>query len=48
MQERKKAAQEGLRFLRLTGADLQPKHWDSFYRFYRNTTGTWLGSVCRP
>ncbi|PRW57010.1 hypothetical protein C2E21_4042 [Chlorella sorokiniana] len=43
-QERKKAAQEGLRFLRLTGADLQAKHWDSFYRFYRNTTDRKWGS----
>ncbi len=46
MQERKKAAQEGLRFLRLTGADLQPKHWDSFYRFYRNTTGKPVPGSC--
>lgn len=38
-QERKKAAQEGLRFLRLTGGDIRQQHWDAFYKFYRNTTG---------
>jgi predicted N-acyltransferase len=37
-QERKKAAAEGLRFLRLTGAELEARHWDAFYSFYRNTT----------
>lgn len=37
-QERKKAKAEGLRFLRLTGADIKPHHWDAFYKFYRNTT----------
>ena len=39
VQERKKAAQEGLRFLRLTGSELQEKHWDFFFKCYRNTTG---------
>jgi predicted N-acyltransferase len=38
VQERKKAKAEGLRFLRLTGADIKPHHWDAFYKFYRNTT----------
>lgn len=44
-QERKKAAQEGLRFLRLTGADIQPRHWDAFHRFYLNTTDRKWGSA---
>lgn len=38
-QERKKAAAEGLRFLRLTGDDIKPRHWDAFYDFYVDTTG---------
>ena len=30
----------GIRVDRLRGTDLKPKHWDAFYEFYRNTTGT--------
>ena len=38
-QERKGVAQQGLKLRRLSGDDLKPHHWDSFYTFYRNTTG---------
>lgn len=44
-QERRKAAQEGLRFLRLTGDDIQQRHWDAFYKFYLNTTDRKWGSA---
>lgn len=45
-QERKKAAQEGLRFLRLTGDQIQARHWAAFHKFYLNTTGA--GGRGRP
>lgn len=58
LQERRKAAGEGLRFSRLTGAAIKDSHWDAFYRFYRNTTGAWAragwagwdgcGAACLP
>lgn len=35
--ERRLAASSGLRLRTLRGNDIQPKHWESFYRFYRNT-----------
>ena len=38
LQERKKAGQEGLRFLKLVGTQIQARHWQAFYDFYRNTT----------
>ena len=38
-QERKHVAAAGLSVERLRGADLKTEHWDSFYEFYRNTTG---------
>lgn len=44
-QERKKAAAEGLRFLRLTGDDIKPHHWDAFYKFYMNTTDRKWGTA---
>lgn len=37
-QERKKVATSSVKIHRLTGEQIQPKHWDAFYRFYRNTT----------
>ncbi|KAK9828957.1 hypothetical protein WJX72_003039 [[Myrmecia] bisecta] len=37
-QERKGVANAGLRMQRLTGDDLKAKHWDAFFKFYRNTT----------
>jgi predicted N-acyltransferase len=36
--ERRDALIEGLEIETLTGGDLEPKHWDAFYRFYRATT----------
>ena len=44
-QERKAIAKEGLKLDRLTGADLTPRVWDQFYRFYRNTTGAALAPL---
>mgnify|MGYP006422881669 CR=1 FL=1 len=32
--ERREVRDSGLRLRRLTGADLQPRHWDAFYDFY--------------
>ena len=37
--ERRTVAEAGLAVRALSGAELQPRHWDAFYRFYRNTTG---------
>jgi len=36
--ERKAVADAGIRLEWLTGDRLQPEHWRTFYRFYRNTT----------
>ncbi len=36
--ERRQVAEAGIRLRCLTGADLEERHWDAFYRFYRNTT----------
>jgi len=36
--EREAATQSGLKLFRLTGDDIKPRHWDSFYRFYIDTT----------
>lgn len=35
--ERSSLADAGVVFQQLTGADIQPKHWDDFYRFYLAT-----------
>lgn len=35
--ERRDIANAGVRFHRLSGADLLPHHWDDFYRFYLTT-----------
>jgi len=43
--ERREALQPGLEIDVLTGADLQPKHWDAFYRFYLATTDRKWGSA---
>ncbi|XP_019055444.1 PREDICTED: uncharacterized protein LOC104610180 isoform X3 [Nelumbo nucifera] len=37
-QERKKISAQNLRMKRLRGDEIKAKHWDSFYKFYRNTT----------
>jgi predicted N-acyltransferase len=36
--ERRDALASGLEIETLTGNDLEPRHWDAFYRFYRATT----------
>jgi predicted N-acyltransferase len=35
--ERRDALSQGLEIETLTGSALEPRHWDAFYRFYRNT-----------
>jgi predicted N-acyltransferase len=35
--ERRDALAKGLEIETLTGSALEPRHWDAFYRFYRNT-----------
>ncbi|KAK6915849.1 Peptidogalycan biosysnthesis/recognition [Dillenia turbinata] len=37
-QERKKIAAQNLTMKRLRGDEIKAKHWDTFYKFYRNTT----------
>jgi uncharacterized protein len=43
--ERREALASGLEIDVLTGADLQPKHWDAFYRFYLATSDRKWGSA---
>ena len=43
--ERREATQPGLDIDVLTGPDLQPKHWDAFYRFYLATSDRKWGSA---
>ena len=43
--ERREALAPGLEIDVLTGADLQPKHWDAFYRFYLATSDRKWGSA---
>ncbi len=40
----RREAQQGLSFLRLTGDDLKPQHWDAFFKFYMDTGGRKWGS----
>ncbi|KMZ75215.1 Cytoplasmic protein [Zostera marina] len=42
-QERKKISAQNLTMKRLRGYEIKDKHWDSFYRFYRNTTDSKWG-----
>jgi len=35
--ERRDALENGIEIETLTGSALEPRHWDAFYRFYRNT-----------
>eukprot|EP00262_Sarcandra_glabra_P014077 TRINITY_DN4030_c0_g1_i1.p1 TRINITY_DN4030_c0_g1~~TRINITY_DN4030_c0_g1_i1.p1 ORF type:complete len:473 (-),score=55.35 TRINITY_DN4030_c0_g1_i1:202-1449(-) len=37
-QERKKISSQNLTMKRLHGDEIKAKHWDSFYKFYKNTT----------
>ena len=43
--ERRDAAGAGLEFLVLRGADIRPRHWDAFYRFYTATVDRKWGSA---
>lgn len=43
--ERKAAAESGLIIRALTGADIEPRHWDAFYRFYTDTSDRKWGSA---
>lgn len=43
--ERKAAAESGLTIRALTGADIEPRHWDAFYRFYTDTSDRKWGSA---
>ena len=36
--ERRAVAESGVRLRALTGGEIEPRHWDAFYRFYRATT----------
>ncbi len=36
--ERRSVAESGVRLRALTGGEIEPRHWDAFYRFYRATT----------
>src|SRR5579883_2716376 len=35
--ERAAAVADGIEILTLTGSAIEPRHWDAFFRFYRNT-----------
>ncbi|XP_028804033.1 uncharacterized protein LOC114759107 isoform X1 [Neltuma alba] len=43
-QERKKISAQNLIMKRLRGYEIKARHWDSFYKFYRNTTDNKWGS----
>jgi len=43
--ERRDANAAGLRFLALRGHEIQPKHWDAFYKFYTSTVDRKWGSA---
>ncbi|CAM8965274.1 unnamed protein product [Rhodiola kirilowii] len=44
-QERKKISQQNLTMKRLRRDEIKAKHWDSFYKFYRNTTDNKWGNA---
>ncbi|KAG6408702.1 hypothetical protein SASPL_131721 [Salvia splendens] len=44
-QERKKISAQNLTMKRLRGYEIKAKHWDTFYKFYRNTTDNKWGSA---
>lgn len=44
LRKERAAAQGGLTIERLTGAELTPKHWDAFFRFYMDTGARKWGS----
>jgi predicted N-acyltransferase len=44
-QERKKIPAQNLQMKRLRGDEIKGSHWDTFYKFYRNTTDNQFGSA---
>ncbi len=46
--ERETAHDSGVEFVHITGSDLAAKHWDAFYRFYRNTSDRKWGQAYLP
>ncbi|KAG8368918.1 hypothetical protein BUALT_Bualt15G0096400 [Buddleja alternifolia] len=44
-QERKKISTQNLTMKRLRGYEIKANHWDTFYKFYRNTTDNKWGSA---
>ncbi|KAL7119713.1 hypothetical protein ACP275_02G079300 [Erythranthe tilingii] len=44
-QERKKISTQNLTMKRLRGYEIKAKHWDTFYKFYKNTTDNKWGSA---
>lgn len=44
LRRERREAQEGLRIVRLTGAELTSAHWDAFFEFYMDTGGRKWGS----
>lgn len=42
--ERREVAEAGLRIRRLTGRDIEERHWDAFFRFYIDTSDRKWGS----
>ncbi|HPI49463.1 MAG TPA: GNAT family N-acetyltransferase [Hyphomonadaceae bacterium] len=44
LRRERREAQEGLRIVRLTGAELTTEHWDAFFEFYMDTGGRKWGS----
>ncbi|KAJ0972866.1 hypothetical protein J5N97_020825 [Dioscorea zingiberensis] len=44
-QERKKISAQNLKMVRLRGDEIKSKHWESFYKFYRNTTDNKWGTA---
>lgn len=43
--ERRDANAAGLRFVTLRGHEIEPRHWDAFYRFYSSTVDRKWGSA---
>lgn len=44
-QERKKISAQNLTMKRLRGYEIKDRHWDTFYKFYRNTTDNKWGTA---
>ena len=50
MRKERAAAQAEVEIVRLRGTDIQPEHWDAFWRFYQDTGARKWGSpyLTRP